>query len=205
MIDINLLGKKEEEKPTQKEETPTSPILTIVIMILVLVALAILSLFIYKQARGYKLSRLLTREKKLEDDIDKINKIEEDGTIYNLEERAKTVQNQLKNLQKLVASHIYWSYLLTELTTSTHKEAQYESFSVDKDNTITISGNTSSYVTLAYFLASLDKNKKIENVRLNSASLSQTKEGKMVTKFSIKFSLTPEALQKETKYDHGNK
>lgn len=196
MIDINLLGKKEEKEPSEKEKTPTS-FLTIAIMILALVVLATLSLFIYKQARGYKLSGMDTRIKKLDSEIAEINKIEENGKIYNLEQRAKTVQNQLKNLQKLLASHTYWSYLISELATSTHKEVQYESFSTDKDNAITISGNTPSYTTLAYLLANLDNNKKLEDVHLDSASLDQTSEGKTIIKFSIKLSLKPEALQKE--------
>ncbi len=95
------------------------------------------------------------------------------------------------------------------MTSSTHKEVQYENFSFDsKNNTITISGNTSSYVTLAYFLTSLDrlerKNEEIgeiekilENVQLSSANLTQNKEGKTVVNFTIKFSLSNRALEKK--------
>lgn len=195
MVNINLLSKEEKEE-AEKKGKAFSPILASALMILIIVGLIILSLFIYQNARKFKISGLDKNIENLQEEIDKNNKLE--GEEETLEQKAKTIQSQLTNLKKILFSHTYWSYLLTELSGSTHKEVQYNDFSVDdKNNTITISGNTSNYITLAYFLTSLSKSEKIENVQLNSAGLEQNEKGETVTGFIIKISLSQEALEKE--------
>ncbi len=203
MVNLNLLSKEEKEKG-QKKEQSSSPIFLSAVMILIIVSLIILSFFIYQNARKYKISGLDKRIDNLKKEIKKVDTIVEDGKEISLEEKAKTTQNQLVNLRKIVSSHSYWSFLLTELVTHTHREVQYEKISVEDNNLISIAGNSSSYVNLAYFLTSLNKSDKLENARLYSANLYQKQDDKIVINFVIKLSLSPEALQKEEEKEENN-
>ncbi len=110
-----------------------------------------------------------------------------------------TRQGQLKNIDQLLAAHMYWSTLLPELARVTLTSAQYTSISANDDGSIELTVTVPSYSEAEKFLQVFDLpeyNKQFSNVKV--MSLAKTEQGNLLaTVMRINLSLSPDFLKKQ--------
>jgi len=197
MVEISLLPKEPEkskkEKPVgikAKGVFPTT-FLALGILLVLLAAGVTFGIFIYKNARASNLDSL-------ENQIS-ILKAEEEK-YKDIETEAKTLQEQLNNLENLLAKHKYWSQVMKVLADYTPNDAQYKSIVCEeKDNKFTVTGYAPTYVTVAELMVSLKKTEGkgyFDKIELDSAKLSLDESKEIKVEFSISFNLKEGALKK---------
>ncbi|GEM_PF-2679345 len=95
----------------------------------------------------------------------------------------KALQTQIQEYVKALDSRFLWSKLLTHLQAATYTKAKYNSFTVNKDGSIRIDGETNSFSDVAKAYVALrdytvDGQPGFEEVKLSSVAVTPaTKEG----------------------------
>jgi hypothetical protein len=109
-----------------------------------------------------------------------------------------TRQLQIKDLQGVVASHIYWSRLFSELARVTLKTASYDSMQVIGDGTIQLNAEVPSIQDLDKYLQVFDLtdfNKYFSNVRVSQFTKIQSAAlGTTGIQFQIKMQYDPSLI-----------
>lgn len=134
------------------------------------------------------------------------------GQMTTLEQRAATIdleiskvseargaalsaQVRLKNFEILLASHLFWSKVFTELENVTYKPIHFESLQVDQVNhRFMLKGFTPSQTDLAKLMAGLQTSPSIQDVNLRSMS-AQTGEESGYS-FSMDATFDPKLLKR---------
>lgn len=201
MVDINLLIQKGKEVKLEKIKTIATLILAVTIGLVLFLAL-----FLF----GHK----LWREKQIKDLNSKIESLKVSESAFgNLEENAKTLQNQLKNLKELLSSHVYFSSFLKILSEVTLKDVQYSSLTTDTTGTTSLTGTAKNYQSIALLITRLkampfldesgqpkiDQSgqslKVFSSVELQNSSLEKSGE-KNIYRFSINLTFNEQILRK---------
>ncbi len=107
-------------------------------------------------------------------------------------------QQQLKELEKLLDSHLYWSQLMPELARVTLKNASYASIKGLSDGNLTLSVVVPSTEDLDKFLQVFDEtvkfNKYFSNLRIGPINKIQSGQG-LSTKFDVRMNYDPNLLK----------
>lgn len=123
------------------------------------------------------------------------------SVIQNNDQRKELItrQGQLKNINQLLTTHLYWSGLLPELARVTLTSAQYTSISANDDGTIELTVTVPSYSEAEKFLQVFDLpeyNQHFSNVKV--MSLAKTEQGNLLaTAMRLNLTLNPDFLKKQ--------
>lgn len=107
---------------------------------------------------------------------------------------AKSFQAQLKNLNYLVDSHLYWTSFFDELGKVTLKKVQYTQLQTDLTGKAYVEGRVNSYSDLGKLLLGLSTSKSFSNVRLLSSNPNSGDASGL--NFALDFRVDPELLSK---------
>ncbi|QQS22804.1 hypothetical protein IPM19_04220 [bacterium] len=126
-----------------------------------------------------------------------------DSTVAEMQNNEKrkellTRQGQLKNIDQLLTTHLYWSGLLPELARVTLTSAQYTSISATDDGTLELTVTVPSYAEAEKFLQVFDLpeyNKQFSNVKV--MSLAKAEQGNLLaTSMRLSLTLNKDLLKK---------
>ncbi|PIZ58077.1 hypothetical protein COY23_00800 [bacterium (Candidatus Torokbacteria) CG_4_10_14_0_2_um_filter_35_8] len=190
---INLLPEQQEEARPSKIFSGTFTFAFIAIILLVGIYGAI---FFYGQMQ----------EEKLQSTNDQIAELDKTIDSYKeMREKAELLQKKLTNLERILAKHVHWSYLVSRFENATLKNVQFTKFAtaeqednkskktktqkkLAKKNAISLAGATSNYDLVAKQIAALEDEKGVEKVEFQQASWTEDAFGKG-TKPGIVFNL----------------
>jgi Tfp pilus assembly protein PilN len=105
---------------------------------------------------------------------------------------AKGFQAQSKNIVTLLDSHVIWSGLMSEVTTSTFKATRYLNLSTDTDGVIHVEGITASYTDLGKIILALETSEQVESVNLVNTTVASGGEAGII--YSLDIMAAPQAL-----------
>ncbi|MBI4049771.1 MAG: PilN domain-containing protein [Candidatus Doudnabacteria bacterium] len=105
---------------------------------------------------------------------------------------AKAFQAQLKNLTRVVDSHVYWTAFFDELSAVTLKKVRYTQLQADSSGKVYLEGRVDTYTDLGKLLLGLSTSKSFSNVRLLSSSPESSEVGGLI--FSLDLNINPELL-----------
>lgn len=149
---------------------------------------------------------LYFQSKKIDGEIiDLQSKINTDAqAAFNAPRRAEllTRQLQLKDLNSLIAAHVYFSKLMPKLAKATLSDASYSSLKVGQDGLLVLSVHVSSLENLDRYLQVFDLpdvNKYFSDVRISSYHKVQGKDST-----GISFQITMKYNGGIISYDKGN-
>lgn len=110
-----------------------------------------------------------------------------------------TRQGQIKELNPIIKGHLYWSYLLPELSRVTLKSAKYTAIEADASGKLNLSVSLSSYEELEKFLQIFDLpeyNKEFSDVKVTSISKNQQeKTGSVETLVKLQLTFNPSYIK----------
>lgn len=113
-----------------------------------------------------------------------------------------TRQAQLKEFDKLIDNHVYWSQLLPELAKITLKQASYLSFQSGDDSTINLSVQLPDIAELDKLLQVFDLpklNKYFRDVKIGGISKTQ-KEDQTFIRVEIQLKYDPNLIKYQPKH-----
>jgi hypothetical protein len=108
-----------------------------------------------------------------------------------------TRQGQTKELDKLIGSHLYWSYLLPELARVSLTSAKYTSIEADSDGKLTLNVNLNSYEDLEKYMQIFDLpeyNQEFSDVKIISIARVQV-DSQLQTQARIQLTFDPTFLK----------
>lgn len=123
------------------------------------------------------------------------------SVAMNNQDRAEllTRQGQLKELDKLVKDHMYWSYMLSDLAKITFKNAKYSNFEADTKGKMWATVNVSTYEELDKFVQVFnlpEYNKEFSDVRVITINKEQdANTGVTVLKARLQLTFNPEYIK----------
>ncbi len=200
MIDINLLIKKTREVKSERLKTIAS-----VILIITVAVVGFLSGTLY----GHK----LWREKQIKDSTRKIQELKNKQTAFgDLEEKATTLQAQIKNFKILKEKQVHFSSLIRALANTTPSSIRLTQLEAKEEGTLKLSGEAKNYQEVSFFLARLQEAPILDEkgeVRLDSegqtiklfpsvnikSSSAKTSANKTVYEFDLELIFNPEILK----------
>jgi hypothetical protein len=185
MQEINLLQNKLKDRSEAWDRRNT--IVGVVLgAILVLVLAAGAFLYYLNSDAKTKASEIQTENLSIQSKLDSSQ-----GSLAS----AKSFQAQLRNIDKLLTGHIYWSKVFDTAQTTIIKNSQYSLFQAKTDGKIHVEGLVSNMDSLGKLLLSLSTNPDLTGVKLISA---QSNPGATAGyKFAMDFVIKPELLFKK--------
>ena len=108
-----------------------------------------------------------------------------------------TRQEQLGHLEKLIDSHVYWSYLLPEMARVTLKSAKYTEIEAKSDGTLNLVVNLPNYEEIEKYMQIFDLpeyNKQFSNVKIISIN-TVGNEGALVTQLRLELTFDPQYIK----------
>lgn len=202
MVDINLLIQKGKEIKAEKIKAIATLILAVTIGFVLF-----LGLIFY----GHK----LWRQKQINDLTIKIQSLKESEAAFgDLEQNAKTLQNQTSSLRNLFSNHVYFSSFLKALASVTSKKVQYINLTTDTTGIVTLNGGAKSFGDISLLITRLkeapilDENGQAKldssgqslrlftGVEFKSSSLETETTNKKVYKFSFNLKFNDQILRK---------
>lgn len=160
--DISLLPKEVERK---KEQEARERLLRKASLIFLVVSLALgASSLIYSSVLRLQLSKL---EQNMASEKSKISSLSE------IELKAQDLEVRVGALKDIFDEKAYFSTLLTTLSGAVPADVSITEMTVPSEETVSVSGGSRSYVSLANFLLNLKETKIFEMVDLRSVSLDQ--------------------------------
>lgn len=159
------------------EEKKTSPTVSFSIILAILV---LVGTFLTYWLGVAKSSKLKTLESQLADLGSQLSAKE----MKEAETKLNNLASQLSGLQKALREKTVWSKLFSELQSVTPKDVRYTNFSLAEDGTVSLSGETNSYTSLAKFLVAMKGSDKFTDLKLSSSAL-QKKEQETKLTFAV--------------------
>jgi Tfp pilus assembly protein PilN len=156
MQEINLLQNKLKDKTNQWEKNNRVVIGLLSFVLLAVLAATGMVYMLTKNAQESKLS-LDQDNIRIQKELDRM----EDDMVL-----AKGFQAQSKNIVSLLNSHVIWSNLMAEVSSSTFKLTQYVSMNTDTSGIIHVEGITASYTDLGKIILALETSEEVESVNL---------------------------------------
>ena len=140
-------------------------------------------LFIFKQSTDQKKDAIVEHNTQTQTKL---------STQQNELTPAKALQAQLKNLSRLVDSHLYWTNFFDELSQTTLKTVQYTQLQADLAGTVYVEGLAANYADLGKLLLGLSTSKNFTDVRLLSSSPNSGEISGL--SFALNFKINPQLL-----------
>ena len=106
-------------------------------------------------------------------------------------------QQQIQNLNKLIAAHIYWSQLFQPLAAATLKNASYDSLAVSTGSDLTLSVTVPTLVDLDKYIQIFNLPqfyKNFSDVRIGEYNKVQDKNSTSI-KFQVQMQFNPKIIQ----------
>lgn len=160
--DISLLPKEVEKK---REQEARSQLLRKASLVFLVASLALgASSLIYSSVLRSQLS-------KLEQNI--LNEKSKISSLSEVELKARDLEVRVGALKDIFASRACFSTLLSALSEAVPVDVSLTEITVPSEETVSVSGTSRSYVSLAKLLLNLKEVKIFERVELRSVSLDQ--------------------------------
>jgi Tfp pilus assembly protein PilN len=164
---INLIPKEERIQQTKTKVVKFSTILAVVLLVVV------------AGIGGYFYYRVYNLKKELKaTNTDITNLRSEITSLSTIEIEARNLYKKTTILQSIFDNRIYYSTLLKELEQSVPDKVVVDSFGVNKDNTVAISGSAETYNLVQDFTNKLLSRDIFTSVELNSVGL-DSRDGKI--------------------------
>lgn len=126
------------------------------------------------------------------------NQIEEvDSQMNAKSDLAKAVTGiygQVTNLDEVIGKRTFWTNFFKELSTKNTLYAKFQSFQTVDLSKVQITGQSSSYSSLAYLVKSFEQSNRFSHVNIVS---SDKQEGSNAVNFSIEATISPSAFAKQ--------
>jgi hypothetical protein len=185
MQEINLLQNKLKDRSEAWDRRNT--VVGVVLgAVLVLVIAAGAFLYFLNSDTKSKTAEMQTENLSIQSKLDSSQ-----GTLAE----AKSFQAQLRNIDKLLAGHIYWSKVFDTAQETIIKNSQYSLFQAKTDGKVHIEGLVANMDNLGKLLLSLSTNPDLTGVKLISA---QSNPGSTAGfRFAMDFVIKPELLTKK--------
>lgn len=184
MQEINLLKNQFRNQTTVWERRQRLITASLIAVIILEITAGVL-LFLFKQSvdkrKGAVVERNIQTQAKL-------------NVKQNELVPAKALQAQLKNLSRLVDSHVYWTSFFDELSKVTLKKIHYTQLQTDVAGKVYVEGRAENYSDLGKLLLGLSTSENFSNVRLLSSGPSTGEIGGLI--FGIDFKIKPGLLNK---------
>lgn len=162
---INLIPQEERIQQTKTKVVKFSTILAVVLLVIV------------AGIGGYFYYKTYTLKKDLENLNNQISNLRGQITsLSTIEVEARNLYKKTTILQSIFDNRIYYSVLLKELDQSVPKNVVIDSFGVNKDNTVAISGSANTYNAVQDFTNKLLERDIFTSVELNSVGLDSREE-----------------------------
>jgi hypothetical protein len=116
-----------------------------------------------------------------------------------------TRQQQLQNLNSLVAAHVYWSQIFKPLADATLNTASYSSFQVGTGNDLILSATVPSLTDLDKYMQVFNLpqiNRNFSNIRISGFTIAQGKNSSGV-KFNVQMQYNPNLIQYHSPNSNG--
>jgi hypothetical protein len=182
MQEINLLQNKLKDKTNQWEKNNRVVLALLAFVLLAVLAAAGMIYMLEKNAQDAKLA--LDQENiNLQKGLDRM---EADMVL------ARGFQAQSKNIVTLLDSHVIWSSLMKEVSSSTFKLTRFMNMTTDTSGIIHIEGITASYTDLGKIILALETSEQVESVTLVNSTRSV--EGQAGIVYSLDVFANPQAL-----------
>jgi hypothetical protein len=108
---------------------------------------------------------------------------------------AKAFQAQLRNIEKILSSHVYWSTVFAVAEDSMINNSQYVLFQARTDGKVHVEGVVPNLTELGKLILSLSTHPDLKDVKLTSA---QGNTGTAVGfRFGLDFAIKPDLLTKK--------
>ena len=164
----------------------------------ILVARTLLVLVIASIA-AYAITYFYTRSnaKRLESVTQKVQTLKTEALANKDRNELVTRQEQLTELETLITQHVYWSYLLPELSRVTLKSARYSKIESEKDGELTLTVNLPSYADVEKYMQIFDLpeyNQQFSNVRISSIGTVQ-KESSIEIQLRLQLTFNKEYIK----------
>lgn len=186
MSEINLLQSRIEE--TGVSSNPFIKIIARLLMFLVVVAVGVYVALL--------INSWLTK-KKLADVNEKIQNVQSSAIANKDRIELVTRQEQLGELETLIANHKYWSVLLPELARVTLKTAKYSEINAKDDGKLDLTVKLPNYEEIEKFLQIFDLpeyNQQFSNVKIISINRVLT-ESRVETELTLQLTFNPEFIK----------
>lgn len=160
--DISLLPREVEKK---REQEVRGQLLRKVSLVFLVASLLLgAGIFVYSVVLQTQSSNL---KKNIREEKSKI------GSLADIELKVQDLEKRTKVLGEVFASKAYFSGLLTTLSRAVPADVSISEMTVPSEETITVSGTSRSYASLAKFLLNLKEAEIFTVVELRSVSLDQ--------------------------------
>jgi hypothetical protein len=186
MQEINLLQSKLKDR-TYASDKRNAIILGIAGFITILVFVAGGVLYMANKDKQRAINGLKKENESIQSKLDSAK-----GDLSS----AKSFQAQLKNIEKLMALHIYWSPVLERLEANALKNGMYISLQATSNGKVHVEGLTDSMVNVGKLILSLSTDKsnfydvKLSSIKRNEGAIS-------AYNFEVDFMVKPESLIKK--------
>lgn len=159
MQEINLLQNKVKDKSLQFERSNRF-IVILAVLILILEVSATVGLWVLTKATNNSIKNTQDENQAIQKNIDSHQK--------ELS-KAEGLQAQLKNVNTLLTSHIYWSNFMSTLEKLTPVKVQYTAIDGSaSDGKMHIEGTADSYTDVGRLILSMSTSKAFKSTRLTS-------------------------------------
>lgn len=171
MADINLLT---TEVTTGVSLTRRTGVIVARLLAVLLILLIGLYLFLFIRVRSTDSSIIATQQKTRQAQQEALNNKDRQQLVIR--------QAQLQHIDTLLKDHLYWSYLLPELSRITLQSAHYATLEVDSTGKLAMNVSVPNYAELDKFLQVFDLpeyNSQFSNVKV--LSITKAQEGELIT------------------------
>lgn len=186
MLEINLLPKKKRQETQALKANTTYTMIAVVILIVAF--LGVLFLVGYKTMKTATLNSIESKVSDLK---------AEEATYAQLESDAKTLQNQMQNIESILENHTYWHAMFDELSKHVPAKLILTDFTAESDRRVAVQGTAVTYAELARFMVSLREGGggKFSNIKLLSAGLSDPGKPDSTVSFNVTFEFDQNLLK----------
>ncbi|MDP3741003.1 MAG: PilN domain-containing protein [bacterium] len=170
MQEINLLqNKSQSEGHFNIQYRSQSPVFFYIVLTLLLVESGFYGFLFFSQKKvSAQMLEVEQRAADIEFEVTQIDK----GRL-----EAISVQSRLKNLDVLLASHLFWSKVFGELESKTYKKVSFQSLQMDQiSNRIVLTGFAPTQTDIAKFMVGLKTSPSIQTVNLKTSKAQQGEE-----------------------------
>ncbi len=186
MAEINLLNNDRSNSGINTDFIAV--VFARILLLLVIVAAIVYGLLFFFNWRS---------NSKLETTNKEVQKLESEALSNKDRNELVTRQEQLTHLEKLVDDHVYWSYLLPELSRVTLKSAKYTRIEADKQGKLNLTVSLPSYSDMDKYLQIFDLpeyNQQFSNVRVVGIDTEQ-EESALLTSLQLQLTFNKAYLK----------
>lgn len=151
--------------PSVEPETNYLEVFSVIAAIIVIVVAALL--YILKMTKASALKTKDSQSNELQQSL-------ANPALKNIDDQIQSYQTGLDIYQSVISSKIYWSKMFQGLANTDPKNVKFNTFTLDENKNIKISGETNTYSNLAKLVRSLENSKSFSEVKLTSSTTTET-------------------------------